>query len=642
MGYSLKNKVKNSIGKVHEGNFIPMSDFEESEAQYRGRLNYIIDGYKDIPLFDGVRQALDCIYFDTENGNGNIVATDAHIMAVTKIKNIENDYDKKIVLLNKPSSYEKNYRGDNFESLFEFDKKLGAYVFAGTYPNYKAVIPKNKNTKFTLTVEQVSIAYEALKYQMGFLTKSDKDIFNFVFRYNGESFYFRGVYLLKALSVINKIYGRFTDEKFVNFYFDSQIENSNSRPLIITCGSVLLLLMPVAYGSGYDYEISLNEEDEDNLFNKLKRNDYINNDVRLKHLKKTIEVIINDSRYKHKNRNIGYGEVSFNKNEKSKELKMFDVIYRCHVLPFNPPKPDLQVYLTSKEPFGRVFKTIGTGDYDSQFSTDSDVRDFITSWKSTYKINIDDFLKKAENFERQENNDCGVCIDFIGEGNKVYFGYDSFVAVLEFYKKLSRKEILIGRCNSIVDGNERYYIDADMGIPILFILPEDTDKSQYFTYKATERLTDKNGKRIEENTNKIQNSDEDKNIDNNKDEEKMKLIKIKLKLKVLARKRQQEKNGTSNFSFSSDGSVKLKLAKKPKNWNYYDTPYGRLLRIPSGDYVTNDKDWGMSAFRQSSEYNGQIFVFATLVPKKGYRPIDFDNDPEVVDYIENNILNLKK
>ena len=641
MGSSLKNKVKNSIGKVHEGNFIPMSDFDESEALYRGQLNDIIDGYKDIPLFDGVRQVLDCIYFDTENGNGNIVATDAHIMAVTKIKNIENDYDKKIVLLNKPSSYEKNYRGDNFESLFEFDKKLDAYVFAGTYPNYKAVIPKNKNTKFTLTVEQVSIAYEALKYQMGFLTKSDKDIFNFVFRYNGESFYFRGVYLLKALSVINKIYGRFsTDkEKIVNFYFDSQIEDS---ALIITCGSVLLLVMPVAYGSGYDYEISLNEEDEDNLFNKLKRNDYINNDVRLKHLKKTIEVIINDYRYKHKNRNIRYGEVSFNKNEKSRELKMFDVIYRCDVLPYSPPKPDLQVYLTSKEPFGRVFKTIGTGNYDYQFSTDSDVRGFITSWKSTYKINIDDFLKKAENFEHQENSDCGVCIDFVGEGNKVYFGYDSFVAVLEFYKKLSRKEILIGKCNSIVDGNERYYIDADMGIPILFILPEDTYKSQYFTYKATERLTDKNGKRIEENTNKIQNSDEDKNIDNNKDEEKMKLIKIKLKLKVLARKRQQEKNGTSNFSFSSDGSVKLKLAKKPKNWKYYDTPYGRLLRIPSGDYVTNDKDWGMSAFRQSSEYNGQIFVFATLVPKKGYRPIDFDNDPEVVDYIENNILNLKK
>jgi len=651
----MEDKVKNSSNKVQHGDFTPMSDFEQSVALNRGRLNDIIDAYKDIPLFDGGRPVMDSIYFDTENGSGNIVATDAHIMAVTKIKNLENYYDNKIILFNTPSSYEKKFSEESpFSDLFSFDKRINTYTINnGKYPNYKAVLPKDKNTKFTLTVEQVSVAYEALKYQMGFLTKSDRDSFNIVFQYNDDFYNFRGKYLLNALSVINTIYGKYNrdKEKSVNFYFYSEVkEDANALALVITCGAVLLLVMPVLGSGLYKYIISLDENDKDNLFNKLNQNNYINNDVRLKLLKKTIEVIINDTYYKYKKGNIRSGEVSFNKNEKSKELEMFDVIYKCDVLPYCPPKPDLQVYLTSKEPFGRVFKTIGTGDYDRQFSTNSDVRDFILSCKSTYKINIDNFLKNAEKFKRQEKYKYGVCIDFVVENNKVYFSYDSFISVLEFYKKLSSKEILIGKCNSIVNGKERYYISANIKTLIIFILPEvetmPIPTSQYFTYKATERLTDENGKSVKENPTEIKNSDnsdEDKNIDDNKYEEKMKRLRlIKIRAKAYAYKRNKQNSGMSNFSFSSDGSVKLKLAKKPKNWKYYDTPYGRLLRIPSGDYVTNDKDWGMSAFRQSSEYNGQIFVFATLVPNKGYRPIDFDNDPEVVDYIENNILNLKK
>lgn len=780
-----ENKEKTNV--VEYGEFYIKEEMKNSPYLYRGALNPILETFKGIVADDATRPTLSCVNFDTKDGEGNIVATDGHIMAVVKIKGINKDFDGKSVLLGDSDSFQKEFNDwhdkEKFDDVFSFDEKLGRYNCVLNnkflknkykYPNYDAVIPQLKNAKYTLTVDECIRAYKALKFQMGFLTKRWRELFKMIFRYGvgDESYYmFKGIYILKCLDVIIQAYQSERDRN-VDFYFSS---DDNNKCMIVICGGVTVLIMPMAcYGAeAWSYIVDLNK-----LSYNLS-NDVYENDNRAKFLVTTINSVIKETDERSK-MNFSTSDFSF-PEEKDSNGFMICYVPMINFLDKNY-HGDMQCYVSEKEPFVRIFRT--ETNEDNYSTHEGDKEHFQKTCKNIYRIDINDFLRATEQNESESGK--YLCLDFgkeNAEEKKIYFWDKPFISVVEFFKKIGASYLLVGDCITQIGGDERTFISADVcSDDFIFVLPEirrGNEKSVRFTYELKNKVVDENGRLATSNVDKKKNNankketirekiknliqsnvfsnsivikeekdgitfedksaseydesdtrltrrttgmdvvyraknnnfvslalgtigddekimellrldtpiifdryksnsafgggswyyyrikflceDEDsvsenneggkKNNDDKKNDKKeteteididMVRVKMIMVAKALKAKREREQmereKKESNFSLGENGDVRINLAKKPKNWTYYDTPYGRLLKIPSKEYVTNDKEWSMSAFRQANEYDGYVFVFASLIPKKGYRPIDFDRDSEVADYIDNNIV----
>ena len=101
-----------------------------------------------------IRPVMNGIYFDLNNDNLSIVASDGHKLVRNKIYGITNDTPVAFILPKKPATLLKNVLAhDDSEVLIKFDDRNAEITFTfgtltcrlieGRYPNYASVIPSN-------------------------------------------------------------------------------------------------------------------------------------------------------------------------------------------------------------------------------------------------------------------------------------------------------------------------------------------------------------------------------------------------------------------------------------------------------------------------------------------------------------------
>ena len=108
-----------------------------------------------------LRPVMNGIYFDIDESNTTLVASDAHKLVCYTRHDIKSESRSSFILPKKPSSVLKNILGKADEDvIIKFDNRNATFVFEsfnlvcrlveGNYPAYKSVIPKNNTNKLVI------------------------------------------------------------------------------------------------------------------------------------------------------------------------------------------------------------------------------------------------------------------------------------------------------------------------------------------------------------------------------------------------------------------------------------------------------------------------------------------------------------
>ena len=108
-----------------------------------------------------LRPVMNGIYFDIDESNSTLVASDAHKLVCYTRHDIKSESRSSFILPKKPSSVLKNILGKADEDvIIKFDNRNATFVFEsfnlvcrlveGNYPAYKSVIPKNNTNKLVI------------------------------------------------------------------------------------------------------------------------------------------------------------------------------------------------------------------------------------------------------------------------------------------------------------------------------------------------------------------------------------------------------------------------------------------------------------------------------------------------------------
>ena len=108
-----------------------------------------------------LRPVMNGIYFDIDESNTTLVASDAHKLVCYTRHDIKSESRSSFILPKKPSSVLKNILGKaNEDVIIKFDNRNSTFVFEsfnlvcrlveGNYPAYKSVIPKNNTNKLVI------------------------------------------------------------------------------------------------------------------------------------------------------------------------------------------------------------------------------------------------------------------------------------------------------------------------------------------------------------------------------------------------------------------------------------------------------------------------------------------------------------